>query len=435
MHSLPVALAAAVLAALLSAHPAPAVIIDSGDGTGNTSPPADDPGWANVGRVNGLNAVYLGYGWVITAGHVGSGTLDLDGIQYPMVPGSWVQLEQASGVYADLGVFRVHPPPYALPALALPTSAPALGTSAVLLGFGQNRGAATTWHGIGGWLWGGGSTKRWGTNAVGADIDGLVTPTTVLTVGGNTTQSLVADFSENAPGDEASVAVGDSGGAFFVTTGGSWKLGGISFALGTYDMQPANTTLYGNVVYAADLAHYRAQVLAIARPCLDGVDNDGNGSADFPADAGCTWPGDPSERADCGDGIDNDADGAVDLADPFCQTADDAREAPDADAEGVADADDRCTLVANPTQLDTNRDGYGNACDADYDDDGSVGASDFVALRQAYGSSVGDPGYDPDLDANGDGAIGSAEFVLLRSAFGYPPGPSGLACAGTIPCP
>src|SRR5574338_490885 len=153
MRAPPVVVAAALLAALVAARPAPAVIIDSGDGTGNTSQPADDPGWQNVGKVNGLNAVYLGYGWVITAGHVGFGNFELDGTVYPAVSNTWVQIPHSGSVLADLAVFRVNPPPYQLPALALPTSAPALGTTVALIGFGQSRGAATIWHGIRGWLW------------------------------------------------------------------------------------------------------------------------------------------------------------------------------------------------------------------------------------------------------------------------------------------
>jgi hypothetical protein len=40
---------------------AAAVIIDSGDGTGNTSAPSPDPGFANVGtRYSAYGAVYIG---------------------------------------------------------------------------------------------------------------------------------------------------------------------------------------------------------------------------------------------------------------------------------------------------------------------------------------------------------------------------------------
>ena len=86
-------------------------------------------------------------------------------------------------------------------------------------------------------------------------------------------------------------------------------------------------------------------------------------------------------------------------------------------------------------KLDTNGDGYGNACDADYDDNGVVGTGDFLALGSAFGSTSGQPGYDEDLDADGDGVIGAAEFLLFGSAFGAPPGPSGFSCAGSPICP
>jgi hypothetical protein len=48
-----------------------AVLISSDDGTGNTTAPASDPGWSNVGDRGGLSAVYVGNGWVLSAGHVG----------------------------------------------------------------------------------------------------------------------------------------------------------------------------------------------------------------------------------------------------------------------------------------------------------------------------------------------------------------------------
>jgi len=62
---------------------------------------------------------------------------------------------------------------------------------------------------------------------------------------------------------------------------------------------------------AADLA---------TNSCANGLDDDGDGLADHPADPGCSLPGDPSEEGDCADGVDNDADGLVDHpADPGCR--------------------------------------------------------------------------------------------------------------------
>ena len=106
----------------------------------------------------------------------------------------------------------------------------------------------------------------------------------------------------------------------------------------------------------------------------------------------------------------------------------------DADGDGVCDALDDCTATPNPTQLDSDLDGYGNACDADHTNDGLVGSADFTVLLGAFGCSVDHPDCDGGLDTDGDGLIGSSEFNLLRRDLGEAPGPSGLACAGSAPC-
>jgi hypothetical protein len=106
-----------------------------------------------------------------------------------------------------------------------------------------------------------------------------------------------------------------------------------------------------------------------------------------------------------------------------------------AEPDGACDASDDCLVDANPGQRDTDQDGYGNACDADYNGDGGVGVPDYLVFGPAFGRSSGDPGFDPDLDANGDGAIGMPEFLLLGRSFGRAPGPSALSRAGSIPCP
>ena len=59
--------------------------------------------------------------------------------------------------------------------------------------------------------------------------------------------------------------------------------------------------------------------------CSDGVDNDGDGLADFPDDPGCADAADPSERSNqlCDNGIDDDGDGLIDFpADPGCKSVD-----------------------------------------------------------------------------------------------------------------
>jgi len=48
------------------------------------------------------------------------------------------------------------------------------------------------------------------------------------------------------------------------------------------------------------------------RPCDNGIDDDQDGSADYPADPACTSLDAPQEKTECDDGVDNDGDGAVD---------------------------------------------------------------------------------------------------------------------------
>ncbi len=121
---------------------------------------------------------------------------------------------------------------------------------------------------------------------------------------------------------------------------------------------------------------------------------------------------------------------------------------PDTDADGRVNVQDNCTLVANPTQLDVNSEGFGNICDPDVTDDGIVGGPDWIMFHGGcFGKMVG-PGacgcgacgcvHDPtcaESDVTGDGVVGGPDLTIFGMSWAQPPGPSGLACAGTIPCP
>ena len=96
----------------------------------------------------------------------------------------------------------------------------------------------------------------------------------------------------------------------------------------------------------------------------------------------------------------------------------------DSDADGYDDLADNCPLQPNASQLDTDLDGFGNACDPDYDNDFDVDGIDFFGIRGVFGAGVGDPLYDEKFDADGDGVISGPDFLLFRGMFGGPPGPS-----------
>jgi hypothetical protein len=108
---------------------------------------------------------------------------------------------------------------------------------------------------------------------------------------------------------------------------------------------------------------------------------------------------------------------------------------PDWDKDGLPDTLDNCSLVANATQLDTDADGYGNACDADLNNDGVVGLGDVNRIAGSFGCIVGAPGCADAADTDGDGVIDLGDINALVESFGSVPGPSGLTCAGAIPCP
>ena len=54
----------------------------------------------------------------------------------------------------------------------------------------------------------------------------------------------------------------------------------------------------------------------------------------------------------------------------------------------------------------------------DFDDDGTVGFSDFVQFAASFGLSQNDEGYDARFDMDGNGAIGFSDFLIFAQAFG-----------------
>lgn len=248
--------------------PAPALILDAGDGMGNTTAPDDDPGWQNVGlHLGSPSVVYLGNRWILTANHVGASIVTLEGKRYDPVAGSLVQLQNPDETQADLLLFQIDDDP-GLPALTIKASAPPIGEHVILISAGSSRSERVTVISddrgpIDGFLWQKDQTKRWGTNIVHGEprpIEHIDTVTMAVPI--------VFDRIEDRLGtrQEAVAAKGDSGGAVFsradpLDPESSWTLSGILFSVASQTGRPTKSSFYGDVTWAADLSHYRNQIL------------------------------------------------------------------------------------------------------------------------------------------------------------------------------
>ena len=107
--------------------------------------------------------------------------------------------------------------------------------------------------------------------------------------------------------------------------------------------------------------HGEAYVFARVSECDDGLDNDGDGSTDYPDDPGCADAGDDSEKDQtgtypCDDGEDNDADTLTDCPD-----------------------DPGCVHPAANMEDPTCQDGEDNDGDGKIDFDGGLSALGYVA--------------------------------------------------------
>ncbi len=280
--------ASVVTAALTALLLLPSLAVQVLTTTGNTSAPTGtggqptDPGFANVGTLNGASAIYLGNQWILTASHVGSGTVFFGGTPYAAT-GPVTQLTNPDTTFADLILFQINADP-GLPSLVISPTAPALGNDLVLIGNGANRDAFRsyytvspnvganndTWTPVGGpgagvkelFLPSGGHTIRWGTN----DVEAVNLFGTAGSV-----RSFATVFDDDAAGRpfEAQAVLGDSGSAVFRQVGPDWELLGMTYAAGNlnnYDAVPgfpSSSIIDESITFIADLHSYRSQILTI----------------------------------------------------------------------------------------------------------------------------------------------------------------------------
>jgi Dockerin type I domain len=255
--------------ALCMTNQSGAVLIASGNGSGNTTAPANDPGFANVGIRGSGSAVYLGDGWVLTADHVGDGSTLFQNVWYNEVPGSAVQLTNPTGAgfttYSDLLMYKIEDPPD-LPSISISSTAPSVGWNVTMIGNGRDRNGSeaywtTSWApasppgAYAGYIWASTNDIRWGTS--------LVSMTSAAEgIGAYSETAFATSFLPGSTPYEAQGTPGDSGGGVFHQnpTTGAWSLAGIMFSASSLPGQPWGATAYGDATYSADLSVYRSEI-------------------------------------------------------------------------------------------------------------------------------------------------------------------------------
>jgi hypothetical protein len=211
-------------------------------------------GWNYVGQINGASGVYLGNGWVLTAGHVGYGNFTLGGVTYMVITNSVQAISDSYGT-ADLTLFQIESPPN-LPSLILSTSPPTVfsskvaGSSVAMLGYGGNYGLT------------------WGLDIVTETNEEVPLTGTSYTSLDFFTDNGTVNRGASSITNNSTVVDGDSGGADFIynATTGKWELAGINEITGDYSNYSG--TYYGNGTFSGfvQLSSYASEINPIINP-------------------------------------------------------------------------------------------------------------------------------------------------------------------------
>lgn len=306
---------------------------------------ADDFGFANVGQKGFASGVYLGDRWVLTARHVGTGDITLNGITYHYEEESAQTIKNPSGfeqldsVYTDLILYRLTEEPD-LPALKIATTPPPIATDLYLAGNGYRRQDSLSYWTVSGtdWVWTESETTtsywgyktqdghelNWGRNQVIASSRGPTDSTHYLTLDSTDMVAIKTRFDVQQPREAQAVSGDSGGGAFYFDNEEGWVLAGIISCIEV----PPNSPTYAiseATTCCVDLSFYRDEILEIINPSI------------IPE----TIPGDAN-----GDGMVNGADVTI-IADNWQQSGSSGPLMGDLNNDGIVDGSDVTILADN----------------------------------------------------------------------------------------
>lgn len=391
----------------LAAATSQGVVISAGDGTGNTTPPPDDPGFANIGNLNAGGAIYLGNRWVLSAAHVRVGPVTFGGDTFSFAPNQVFQLSNPTDIeldeeeqeawtpQTDILLFRITEDP-GLPSLRLSCGPATSGTEVTMIGRGRDRAADPifwtveegpeddddVWTEVNSPViadrigFGTEATRstRWGQS--------IISDTEILVDAGRW-GSMIAFDTEFDPTsgveDLAQAVTGDSGGGVFQKRDGFWELSGMIQSVDLVEGHPLLTrgAVFGDSTRMADIYAYLDEIRAIADFELIGdINLDGKidqGDADF------LVGGISDTGFNCH--LDLNRDGEVSQLDLETLLGNAGSLLGDTNFDGAVDFIDFLTVA----------DRFGDTADGwregDFDGDGMIAFSDFLVLSDFFGQS------------------------------------------------
>jgi hypothetical protein len=209
-------------------------------------------GWNYIGQVNRSSGVYLGNGWVLTAGHVGVGNFTLAGNTYDTTGFVYTDFPttiNGSNYNADLSLFQISTLANNGFTLNLPILILASNSPTYFYNFTQSKNLSQSQVVMIGY--GGGQGESWGVNNTTAISQGVAVDSygtiDFLTLYGSETNVRSVSITNTAV-----LVGGDSGGGDFMSVGNQWQLAGINEAVDT-----------SNASYMVQLSAYSATIKSV----------------------------------------------------------------------------------------------------------------------------------------------------------------------------